>query len=287
MTIEAGSLTRVRLDVSYDGADFSGWATQPDRRTVQQTLESALATVLRLPSVALTVAGRTDAGVHATGQVAHCDIPARPEDLLTVSDDRRATADALVRRLAGVLPPDIRVRSARVVPAEFDARFGALWRRYVYRISDAPGGVDPLRRREVLSWPRRLDETAMAQAAAGLLGLNDFAAFCKRREGATTIRTLLDLAVERRADEVVCTVRADAFCHSMVRSLIGGLIAVGEGRRPIEWPSSLLTLGRRADDVPVVPAHGLTLVEVAYPVDAGLAARVEQTRARRAPTIRP
>ena len=236
---------------------------------MQGELERALATVLRRPSVAVTVAGRTDAGVHATGQVAHCDLPDALVD------------DALARRLAGVLPPDVRVRAVTPVPDAFDARFGALWRRYVYRISDAPGGVDPLRRREVLAWPRRLDDRAMAAAAAGLLGLHDFAAFCKRREGATTTRTLLELIVARDGDDVRCTVRADAFCHSMVRSLVGALIAVGEGRREAAWPASLLTLGTRANDVAVVAAHGLTLVEVAYPPASELAARTEQTRARR------
>jgi tRNA pseudouridine38-40 synthase len=205
--------------------------------------------------------------VHASGQVAHCEIPELPTDL--------------VRRLGGVLPADVRVSAAREVPDEFDARFAALWRRYIYRIVDAPGVVDPLRRRQVLSWPRPLDVSAMAAAADRLLGLHDFAGFCRRREGATTIRTLTRLSVERDGPEIACTVQADAFCHSMVRSLVGALIAVGEGRRPVEWPSQLLDRDRRADEVPVAPAHGLTLVEVGYPPDDELAARTETTRARR------
>jgi tRNA pseudouridine38-40 synthase len=258
---------RVRLDIAYDGTGFSGWAAQPGRRTVRGELETALRTVLRLPAVPLTVAGRTDAGVHATGQVAHCDLDDLPGDL--------------VHRLAGVLPPDLRVPSAREVPAEFDARFSALWRRYEYRITDAAGGVDPLRRHFVLGWPRHLDDSAMAAAAAALLGLHDFAAFCRRREGATTIRTLTALTVVREGAEIGFTVEADAFCHSMVRSLVGALIAVGEGRRPADWPASLLTLDRRADEVPVAPARGLTLVEVGYPPDDQLAARAATTRARR------
>jgi tRNA pseudouridine38-40 synthase len=258
---------RIRLDVAYDGTEFAGWAAQPGRRTVQDVLEQALATVLRLPEVALTVAGRTDAGVHATGQVAHCDVPELPPDL--------------VRRLAGVLPADVRVAAVRPVPAEFDARFAGLWRRYVYRISDAPGGGDPLRRRYVLAWPRPLDERAMAAAAQPLLGLHDFAAFCRRRDGATTVRTLTRLEVSRDDGEIACTVAADAFCHSMVRSLVGALIAVAEGRRPPDWPAALLALERRADDVPVAAAHGLTLVEVGYPPDDELAARTATTRARR------
>jgi tRNA pseudouridine38-40 synthase len=260
---------RVRLDVSYDGTDFSGWAVQPKRRTVQGVLESALATVLRLPAVSLTVAGRTDAGVHASGQVAHCDLPGPlPERLL--------------HKLAGILPPDVRVNGLRVVPVDFDARFSALWRRYEYLIGDAPGGADPLTRRQLLAWPRRLDVAAMADAAGRLVGLHDFVAFCRRREGATTVRALQRLEVERVGDRIVCTVVADAFCHSMVRSLVGALLAVGEGRRPVDWPASLLARDRRADDVSVAAAHGLTLVEVGYPADDELAARAAETRARRA-----
>lgn len=258
---------RVRLDVSYDGAGFSGWAIQPGRRTVQGELELALRTVLRLSAVRLTVAGRTDAGVHAIGQVAHCDLPELPDDLL--------------HRLAGVLPPDVRVRAIRAVPGEFDARFAALWRRYVYRVDDAPGGGNPLRRGQVLAWPRPLDASAMAAAAGRLLGLHDFAGFCRRREGATTIRTLTRLSVERDGTEIACTVEADAFCHSMVRSLVGALIAVGEGRRPPEWPATLLGRDRRVDEVPVAPAYGLTLVAVGYPPDDELAERTATTRARR------
>jgi tRNA pseudouridine38-40 synthase len=269
---EADPQVRVRLDISYDGTDFSGWALQPGRRTVQAVLQDALALVLRLAAVPLTVAGRTDAGVHATGQVAHLDLPA------TVWAESR---DRLVHRLAGVLPDDVRVRSVREVPPGFDARFGALWRRYEYRICDREGGADPLRRRFVLAWRRGLDDALMSAAAAKLVGLHDFVAFCRWRATGTTIRTLERLDVERDGDELICTVQADAFCHSMVRSLVGALVAVGEGRRPVDWPAELLTHGKRSDDVGVAPAHGLTLVEVGYPPDDQLAARARQTRVRR------
>ncbi|PZS15282.1 MAG: tRNA pseudouridine(38-40) synthase TruA [Pseudonocardiales bacterium] len=265
-------MVRVRLDVSYDGTDFSGWALQPGRRTVQGVLRDALGTVLRVSPVTLTVAGRTDAGVHATGQVAHLDVSATAWG---------AVRERFVHRLAGVLPPDVRIWAATEVPAAFDARFGALWRRYVYRICDAEGGVDPLRRRQVLLWPRQLDEAAMAAAAATLVGLHDFVAFCRRREGASTIRTLEAFDVARAGDEVICTVQADAFCRSMVRSLVGALVAVGEGRRGIEWPAGLLGHDKRSDDVGVVPARGLTLVEVRYPPDAELGARAVLSRAKR------
>jgi tRNA pseudouridine38-40 synthase len=239
---------------------------------VQGDLERALATVLRVP-VDLTVAGRTDAGVHATGQVAHCDLP-------------RAgwveQRDRLVRRLRGVLPPDIAVPSVTEAHPDFDARFGALARHYVYRLTDDPAGPPPLRRTDTVGWPRTLDTDAMDLAAGQLLGEQDFGAFCRRREGATTVRTLLALDVARDGDVITVSASADAFCHSMVRSLVGALLAVGEGRRPAGWPAALLGRTERASDVPVAPAHGLTLVRVDYPADSRLAARAAVTRARRA-----
>jgi tRNA pseudouridine38-40 synthase len=232
-------------------------------------LTDALATVLRTP-VALTVAGRTDAGVHATGQVAHADLPGD------------ADPDRLVRRLARLLPPDVRVRAVRPVPPAFDARFGALRRHYRYRVATAPHGAEPLRARDTLAWPHPLDLDAVAAASAGLLGEHDFAAFCKRREGATTVRTLLEMAWDRTPSGVaVATVRADAFCHSMVRSLVGCLLAVGEGRRSPSWAAEVLGTQARASSVAVAPAHGLTLEEVAYPPDAELAAQASLTRRRR------
>jgi tRNA pseudouridine38-40 synthase len=181
-----------------------------------------------------------------------------------------------------VLPGDVRVRAVSPAPAGFDARFSAVWRRYVYLISDEEAGVDPLRRHVVVSHRGPLDVPAMHAAAQHLAGLHDFAAFCRRREGATTIRTVLDSAVRRESDEVAVTVRADAFCHSMVRSMVGALIAVGERRRPVDWPLSLLDSAERSSAVTVAPPHGLTLVEVGYPSDAELSARAAMTRQRRA-----
>jgi tRNA pseudouridine38-40 synthase len=270
-TGSGGGLVRVRLDIAYDGTAFSGWARQPARRTVQAELELGLATVLRR-DVDLTVAGRTDAGVHATGQVAHLDLPA---DVLAQHDQR------LLRRLRGVLPPDVAVTAAQVVSPDFDARFSGLARHYVYRLSDADSGPPVLRRADTVGWPRRLDDRAMQLAAGLLLGMQDFAAYCRRREFATTIRTLLALDVVRDGDLVEIRASADAFCHSMVRSLVGALTAVGEGRRLPEWPGSLLELRTRSPEVPVAPAHGLTLVRVDYPPAEELAARNLRTRAVR------
>jgi tRNA pseudouridine38-40 synthase len=270
-TVPGGGLVRLRLDIQYDGTALRGWARQPGQRTVQGDLEAALATVLRCP-VRLVVAGRTDAGVHATGQVAHGDVPAEVWS---------AHETALLRRLRGVLPADIAVPAVAPAPADFDARFGALARHYVYRLTDAPSGPPPLRRADTVGWPRPLDAEAMALAAGLLLGEHDFAAFCRRREGATTTRTLQALDVARDGDLVTIAASADAFCHSMVRSLVGALLQVGDGRRPPEWPATLLGRTQRADEVPVAPAAGLTLVRVDYPPDDDLAARAQVTRARR------
>ncbi len=425
-------VVRLRLDLGYDGTDFSGWARQPGLRTVQGEIEQALGRILRLTEPpALTVAGRTDAGVHARGQVAHVDLPvealsaldrnhrrsavrepsatfppdgptptgpapvgsaaigseaigseatgseatgseatgsvstgpaatgpaptgsvstgpastgpaptgpavtgsgvigpasagpaptgpavsgagvsgagvpgpavpgsgvtgpavtgsasagpAVPSGLVSVGavggldvDERLAT---LLRRLAGVLESDVRVHRVSVAPEGFDARFSALSRRYAYRVSDAPGGVDPLRRREVVWHNRPLDLDALNAAAGDLLGEHDFAAFCKKREGATTIRRLQRLDWVREGDGVlVATVVADAFCHSMVRSLVGSLLSAADGRRPMEWPGQVLARAVRDSGVHVAPAHGLCLEEVSYPPDAELAERALATR---------
>jgi tRNA pseudouridine38-40 synthase len=270
----APGFVRVRLDLAYDGAEFSGWAKQRSRRTVQGELESAISTVLRLGEpVELTVAGRTDAGVHARGQVAHVDLPA---------DVWAAESGKLLRRLAGRLPWDVRVWRVAEAPAGFNARFSAIWRRYAYRIGDHPGGVDPLLRGHVLWHDRPVDVDAMNAAAKLLLGEHDFAAFCKKREGATTIRTLLDLHWERTADGLaVATVRADAFCHNMVRALVGAMILVGDGHRPLGFPGEVLAGRERHSAVNVLRPHGLTLEEVGYPADALLAARSREARNKR------
>jgi tRNA pseudouridine38-40 synthase len=227
-------------------------------------LQDALHRLLPVESVSLTVAGRTDAGVHATGQVAHADLPALPE----------------VRRLNAILPVDVRVRSARLVPVEFDARFAAIWRRYEYRLTDVP--ADPRRRRFVLSWPTPLDIGRMREAAAGLVGLHDFAAYCRHRPEATTLREVQSLHITRVEDgEVTVTVQANAFCQAMVRSLVGALLAVGDGRRASSWPASLLSQTERSGAVAVAPAHGLTLLQVGYPPAQEWAERAALTRRRR------
>jgi tRNA pseudouridine38-40 synthase len=249
---------------------------------VEGELSAALATVLRSPdSVRLTVAGRTDAGVHARGQVAHVDV-ARSAWAAVPGRSDRSPEEALRVRLAGVLPVDIAVSRVAVAPAGFDARFSATSRRYLYRLADDLATHDPLRRRDTVQVRGHLDPQAMSDAGYLLVGLHDFAAYCRHREGATTIRTLLALSWERHADGVVQgTVVADAFCHSMVRALVGALVPVGEGKRDVDWPAEVLTAGIRDPAVRVMPPHGLSLEEVTYPPDAELAARATESRATR------
>jgi len=263
----------LRIDLAYDGGAFRGWATQPGLRTVQGHLEAALTTVLRLERIDTVCAGRTDAGVHARGQVVHVDVQDLPPKL---------APPRLLRRLNGVLPADVRVRRVVEAPPGFDARFSALWRRYAYRIADRADLVDPLTRAHVQVWDRPLDLEAMNEASEQLLGLHDFAAFCRRRAGGTTIRSLLDLHWSRSEEGLaVATVRADAFCHSMVRSLVGSLLAVGEHRREPAWVGEILGVTERDPSVAVAPARGLTLEEVAYPADDELRAQAFVTMRKR------
>ncbi len=270
---------RLRLDIAYDGTDFAGWAPQTGQRTVAGVLDEALSTVFRTALVT-RAAGRTDTGVHATGQVAHVDVPS---DAVRHAYPRtRRDGDPeflpLVRRLARLLPEDVRVRDIVRAPTGFDARFAALRRHYEYRLSTAPFGVAPQATRFVTPWSRALDLEAMNAASRELLGLNDFAAFCRPREGATTIRELQRFDWCRDGDLVIARVTADAFCWSMVRSLVGALLAVGEGRVEPAWCAGLLSATRRSSAFAVAPARGLTLVAVDYPPDEELVARTAVTK---------
>jgi tRNA pseudouridine38-40 synthase len=249
---------------------------QPGLRTVQACVQDALGRVLRLPAEPeLTVAGRTDAGVHARGQVAHADVPAAAWAAAA------ASAEPWLNRL---LPDDIRVRRIGAAAVGFDARFSALWRRYSYRVCDDPAAADPLRRHDTLWHPRGLDVDRMNQAAPACLGEHDFAAFCRRRDGASTVREVLRLEWARAAPGVaVAAIAADAFCHNMVRALAGAMLAIGDGRREPGWLGELLAARVRDPAVRVVPPHPLCLEEVRYPPDAGLGARAAATRRLRQP----
>ena len=272
---------RLRLDIAYDGTGFRGWARQPQLRTVQGTLEAAIARILG-GEPQLVVAGRTDAGVHASGQVAHLDLTAAQRSRL--EKGRNPDPEALAARLSGVLGqyPDVFVTRTTVAPAGFDARFSAVWRRYAYRIADRVTGYDPLERHRTTTVVAELDVAAMDAAARSLVGLHDFAAYCKWREGATTIRTLLEFDWRRSAEGVLlANVKADAFCHSMVRALVGACVAVGQGRLSPADVIDIRDAGVRTSESKVLAARGLTLTEVGYPADDLLGQRAEQTRARR------
>jgi len=273
---------RIRLEFGYDGTAFSGWAMQPGKRTVETELSNALTLILRASGpVRLVVAGRTDAGVHARGAVAHADVDPAGWAMLP-GRSTRSPAESALARLNGVLPADMVIHSVSVAPAGFNARFSATQRRYLYRICDRPEQLDPLRRADTLVHRHLLDVAAMDTASEGLLGLRDFSAFAKRREGATTIRTLIDFSWVRGADGVIeARVVADAFCRSMVRALVGAIIPVGEGRQPVDWPARVLVAGRRHPGVVVMPAHGLSLEEVSYPPDVEVGVRATAARFRR------
>ncbi|MET0455893.1 MAG: tRNA pseudouridine(38-40) synthase TruA [Mycobacterium sp.] len=274
-----GGHVRLRLDIAYDGTGFAGWATQAEQRTVAGTIDDALSMVFRTPIVT-RAAGRTDTGVHATGQVAHVDVPADAIPLAYPRTPRSGEPEflPLVRRLSKLLTDDVRVRDVTRAPVGFDARFSALRRHYEYRLSTAPFGVAPQEARFVTAWPRQLDLDAIAVASRELLGLNDFAAFCRPRRGATTIRDLQRLDWVRDGDLITAHVTADAFCWNMVRSVVGALLAVGEGRRRPDWMAGLLASTSRSSDFAAAPARGLTLVAVDYPSDDELEARIKVTR---------
>lgn len=260
---------RLRLDLSYDGTNFSGWGRQPDRRTVQQTVEEAISTVAQHKAETI-VAGRTDAGVHATGQVIHVDLP----ESLELTD--------LAYKLNRILDEDIRINNIEIAPAAFHARFSALRRYYEYRILDENKVIPPLARFNTESWYRPLDVDVMNNASALLLGTHNYAAFCKFREGATTIRTLETFQWRRdREGYLVGDVVADAFCYSMVRNLVGAIVCVADGRKDASWITTLLEDKERVSDSLVFPGRGLTLYKVDYPDAAELLERAKKTVARR------
>jgi len=264
-----GGFLRLKIKLAYDGTNFSGWAKQPDRRTLQEEFEKAFATIVRQRCESI-VAGRTDAGVHATAQIIHVDVPESTD----LSD--------LSYRLNQLLDTDLRVLELEAAPEGFHARFSALRRHYQYQIVDANKAINPLDRYDRASWYRSLDLARLNEASSLLLGEHDFAAFCKFREGATTIRTLETFKWERTADGLlVAQVVADAFCYSMVRNLVGSAVCVAEGRFEPSWIAEMLANRARISESMVFPAEGLTLVQVDYPDDAELITRAALTISRR------
>lgn len=273
---------RLRIDLGYDGQAFSGWAKQPDRASVQDSLESALATVFRLErdQVKTVVAGRTDAGVHAVGQVCHVDLPAG----VLAAREGADGVGRVTKRLRGALGKDnhVWIHGVSLAPEGFDARFSPVARRYEYRIADSKALRDPRLAGHTVWRDEELDTTSMNTLGQALLGLHDFAAFCRAREGATTIRELQEFSWIRDDHGVlVGRVVADAFCHSMVRSLVGSAVAVGAGQLSSDDVLRLRQDRARTSAWKTMPAHGLTLMEIYYPDPEHLAQRAEQTRAPR------
>jgi tRNA pseudouridine38-40 synthase len=268
-----GGLSRFRVDFGYDGTDFAGWAKQPELRTVQGEMLRALEQIFgQDPSdFGMRVAGRTDAGVHALGQVLHIDLT--PEQL-----KRAGRSGFSAARLQGLLPGDIVVYQTEPVSGDFDARFSATGRSYRYLIADALSPRSPLTGRYELWHKAELDVELMSEAAQVLVGLHDFGAFCKPRDGATTIRNLRKLRVTRFEDNIEVYLEADAFCHNQVRSMVGALIAVGEGKLEIAQLRQILTNAKRVSKFKVVAPHGLALTGVEYPAAELWAQQAEKAR---------
>jgi tRNA pseudouridine38-40 synthase len=264
---ESGFL-RLRLDLAYDGTNFYGWGKQPDRRSVQEEVEKAIGTITQT-KIDSIVAGRTDAGVHATGQVIHVDVP------------ESINLDEIAYKLNRILDEDIRIMRVSIAPEAFHARFSALRRSYIYKILDKNLPIPPIGRVDIASWYRPLDVDLMNSASALVLGHHDFAAFCKFREGGTTIRTLEKFVWERQGDLLVSSIVADAFCYSMVRNLVGAVVCVADGRKEPHWMGELLAKKERVSDSLVFPARGLTLSSVEYPSNDQLLERAKVTIGKR------
>lgn len=272
--------TRFRLSFSYDGTDFYGWAKQPELRTVQGELLAALTVIFGESDndFEIRVAGRTDAGVHALNQQAHIELTEAQLDRLGRNRGDIRDPKFLADKLNRVLSDDVRVHSVAVAAPGFDARFSATHRRYRYRIADGLAGQNPLESRYTLVVFQTLDTLAMQAAALEVLGLHDFASFCRPRPGSTTIRELREVTVTRNAgagNVIEIELLADAFCHNMVRSIVGALIAVGKGQATSADIRATLERASRTESYRVVAAKGLTLIEIGYPADDKLAEQAE------------
>lgn len=280
-----GGMTRLRIDLAYDGKGFAGWAKQPGLRTVQGELERAIALIIRKEpgQVSATVAGRTDSGVHARAQVCHIDVG---DDDLTRLRGRADIDGAIARKLNGVLKRfdarDVVVHSVTRVSQYFDARFSALSRRYEYRVRPVDVRQNPLDRHFTVDLNYSINLDLLQAASDTFLGLKDFTSYCKAREGATAVRTLLDFTWTVHENGVLSAkISADAFCHSMVRSLVGAALAVASGSLTIEELNRITLDRKRTSEIYVMPPEGLSLESVEYPGDREFAERAQQTRSRR------
>ncbi|PRB71369.1 tRNA pseudouridine(38-40) synthase TruA [Arthrobacter sp. MYb213] len=282
-TTDKPALIRMRMVLGYDGAAYNGWARQPNVTGVQQLVEEALETLIRR-LVRVFVAGRTDAGVHARHQVVHFDLT-EEEYLGLPRNSDLEPGPALLRRINGLLGQQqgaVWVHEVDRAADGFDARFSALARRYSYRIADGIHRWDPLSRQLTMWYREEIDIDLLNAEAQSVLGRHDFLSFCKPKPRATTIRTLQEFVFSRAEDgNIVVHLKADAFCHNMVRSLIGGALRVASGREQPGFLAERLALMVRDSKSILAHPHPLVLEEVYYPDDDELAARAALTRARR------
>ena len=272
---------RLKIELAYDGTRYAGWAKQPNQLTIQAEIESAIFKVTRNRS-STVVAGRTDAGVHAAHQIIHLDLPSDAAVSRYRPDENRWEIGNLAFRLNQILDEDIRILKVEVASQDFHARYSALSREYTYKILDGGRQIPPLQRFGVAPWYRELDLDLLNEVCAQLLGEHDFAAFCKFREASTTIRNLQEFSWQRdNIGFLVARIRADAFCYSMIRNLVGAAVCVGEKRFPAQWMLDIFTAKSRVSDSYVFPARGLTLVKIEYPDEDGLRNRALLTANRR------
>lgn len=249
----ASVLRRIALGLAYDGSAWHGWQTQAHGQTLQDALQAGLASFLAVPAIATICAGRTDTGVHALQQVVHLDTSAVRRD------------ESWVRGLNALLPSSLRVQWARPVADDFHARFDARERTYLYVLHNAPVRSPILYGRA--GWLHApLDEQAMREAAVLLLGTHDFSAFRSAEcQANSPVRTLQSLRIVRLGDFLIVEFRANAFLHHMVRNLMGTLLMIGRGRRPVSWAGELLAARDRRLAAPTFMPDGLYLAHVSYP----------------------
>lgn len=244
-------MRNIKLTIAYDGTDFHGWQRQPDLRTVQQVLEAAIGELTQIQAPT-NASGRTDAGVHALGQVVH---------FLTASNH---PVSVFVKALNAILPKDVRVLDAAEMPQAFHCTFDAKSKRYRYTIDNRPI-ADPFLRRTTWHVYAKLDHETMHRAAQALKGRHDFRSFeTNWPNRMSSVRTIFDIEVRRDGDLVHVEVEADGFLYNMVRSITGTLVLIGSGRRPERFAADALAAESRAEAGPTAPPQGLFLLHVRY-----------------------
>jgi len=266
-TAKSSGLFRIRAKLAYDGTNYAGFGKQPDQVSIQGELEKSLKQIFN-QTIKTIAAGRTDRGVHARGQWVHFDLPQSAWQ--KVKDAKYS--------LNHVLPSDIRILEIEKVIEDFDARYSALWRRYTYWVADKTHQLDPLRRHYVYKYGYKLDLAKLNKTSQMLIGLHDFATYCKPREHSSTVRNLMQFDWQVIDGLFVAELKADAFCYGLVRNLIGAVLPAGAGLIAIDEPKVRLVKKQRSETIFQAPANGLVLEEISYPAPALWAAQSKITR---------